>query len=160
VLIRAAAAGDLETVGQLWNAMIRNTTATFTSTEKTMSDLRALLAARAQAFLVAEISGTVAGFVTWGTFRAGDGYAHTAEHTIITASAGRGTGRALLEAAMNNARAQGIHVMVAGIGGENTAAIAFHRAMGFAMTGQLPQVGRKSGRWHDLVLMSRIIDAP
>jgi phosphinothricin acetyltransferase len=160
VLIRPARAADLGAVQDLWNAMIRDTTATFTSVEKTPDDLRALLSARRDALLVAEIDGVCAGFITWGPFRAGDGYVHTAEHSIITARPGLGTGRALLEAAMINARAQGIHVLVAGIGSENAPAIAFHRRMGFAIAGQVPQVGRKSGRWHDLILMSLTLDPP
>lgn len=160
MLIRAAKSADLEAVKALWNAMIRDTTATFTTTLKTDADMAALLAARPDAFLVAEQDNTCAGFITWGPFRAGPGYAHTAEHSIITAQHGRGTGRALIEAAIAHARAQGIHVMVAGIGSENPAAIAFHTRLGFAKTGHLPQVGAKAGRWHDLILMTQIIHAP
>lgn len=156
MLIRPANAQDLPTIKALWNAMIRDTTATFTSQEKTDTDLRAMLEGRLNCFLVAEIEGICAGFVTWGTFRAGDGYVHTAEHSIITAKSGQGMGRALLLRALQQAHAQGIHVMVAGIGHENAAAVAFHQKLGFAMAGRLSQVGHKNGRWHDLILMSRI----
>lgn len=160
MLIRAAKPADLAVVLKMWNAMIRDTTATFTTILKTKSDLETLLADRRKAFLVAEVDGICAGFVTWGPFRAGPGYIHTAEHSIITAQHGIGTGRALMAAAIEAAQSQGIRVMVAGIGGENAAAVAFHSRLGFAKTGHLPQVGRKAGRWHDLILMSRIIDTP
>ncbi|MEQ6202534.1 N-acetyltransferase family protein [Sulfitobacter sp. HNIBRBA2951] len=160
MLIRAATAADLEVVKALWNAMIRDTTATFTTALKTDADMAALLSARPDAFLVAEQDNTCLGFVTWGPFRAGPGYAHTAEHSIITAQHGRGTGRALMEAAIATAHSQGIHVMVAGIGSENPAAVAFHSRLGFAKTGHLPQVGTKAGRWHDLILMTRTIGTP
>jgi len=140
--------------------MIRDTTATFTSVEKTDADLKTVLETHSNAFLVAELDGVCAGFVLWGAFRAGPGYAHTAEHTVITDKQRRGTGRALLKSAMTHAKAQGIHVMVAGISGENTAALAFHSRLGFVRSGYLSQVGRKRGRWLDLVLMSRILDAP
>ena len=149
MLIRSAQAGDLPAVKSLWNAMIRDTTATFTTIQKTDTDLADLLAARPDAFLVADIGGTCAGFIMWGPFRAGPGYAHTAEHSVITARHARGTGRA-----------QGIHVLIAGISAENEGAVAFHRRLGFAKSGQLPQVGRKNGRWIDLILMSRDLDAP
>ncbi len=160
MLIRAAAASDLPQIKTLWNAMIRETAATFTSVEKTDDDLATLLTTRRDALLVAEQGGACVGFITWTPFRPGPGYAHTAEHTIIVANSGNGAGRALIEAAILRARTQDIHVMVAAIGGENTAAIAFHSRLGFAKTGHLPQVGRKLGRWQDLILMSRIITAP
>ena len=160
MLIRAATRADLEEIGALWNAMIRDTTATFTTQEKSAADLSALLEGRSDAFLVADVNGTCAGFITWGPFRAGPGYAHTAEHSIITATHGIGIGRALLQAALDQARGQGIHVMVAAIGGENSAAVEFHTRLGFAKTGHLPQVGHKMGRWHDLILMSRTLTAP
>jgi L-amino acid N-acyltransferase YncA len=157
VLIRAATSADLAEVQSTWNAMIRDTTATFTTVEKTDTDLSALLETRPNSFLVAERFDRFAGFVTWGAFRAGPGYAHTAEHSIITSQQGCGVGRALIEEACAKAQAQGIHAMVAAIGSENAAAVSFHGRLGFAKTGQLPQVGRKNGRWHDLILMTRII---
>ena len=160
MLIRAATPSDLGAVKAMWNAMIRDTTATFTTTLKTDAAMTTLLAERADAFLVADVNGTCAGFITWGPFRSGPGYVHTAELSIIVATPGIGTGRALIDAALTKAAAQGIHVMIAGISGENPAAEAFHRRLGFAKTARLPQVGRKAGRWHDLILMSRIITTP
>ncbi|KEJ89923.1 GNAT family N-acetyltransferase [Sulfitobacter donghicola] len=160
MLIRPATRTDLPTVKMLWNRMIRDTTSTFTSIEKTDEALEQLLLERADRFLVAEENGKCSGFVTWGSFRAGDGYVRTAEHSIITEKAGQGTGRALMESALRVAHQQGIHVMVAGIGHENPPAVAFHQKLGFAKVGRLPQVGYKNGRWHDLILMSRITQTP
>ena len=157
MLIRDARAGDLPQVGALWNAMIAGTLATFTSQPKTDADLVALLAQRPGAFLVAEVDGGVAGFITWGPFRAGSGYRHTAEHTIITARPGTGIGRALIDAATLRATDQGIHVLVAAISSANPAAVAFHSRLGFAKTGHLPQVGRKNDQWLDLILMTRAL---
>lgn len=133
--------------------MILETTATFTTDVKNATALARLLAARPGAFLVAEDAQGVAGFITWGPFRAGPGYAHTAEHTIITLR--RGVAQGLMQSALVRAHGQGIHRMVAAISGENERAVAFHTRMGFAESGRLPQVGRKAGRWLDLVLMTR-----
>jgi phosphinothricin acetyltransferase len=49
--------------------------------------------------------------------------------------------------------------MVAGIDRDNVSSIAFHQSMGFAEVALMPEVGRKFGRWLDLVLMQRVVDA-
>ncbi len=141
--------------------MIRDTTATFTSELKTDAGLAQLLADRPGAFLVAEgadDTAEIAGFVTWGPFRGGPGYAHTAEHSIIVARPAEGVGRSLMKAAMDAAGAQGIHVLVAGISAENPGAVAFHSRLGFAQAGHLREVGAKEGRWLDLILMTCVLD--
>ncbi len=49
--------------------------------------------------------------------------------------------------------------MVAAISQENAGGIAFHAAMGYRETGRMRQVGWKFGRYHDLVLMQKILCA-
>ncbi len=158
MLIRAATPADLPHVKAMWNAMIRDTTATFTTAEKTDADLAALLAARGQAFLVAEHDGRCAGFVTLGRISARAPAMPTRPNIRSSPSRpGQGTGRVLMQAAEREARAAGLHVLVAGISGENTAALRFHARLGFAKSGHLSQVGHKNGRWLDLVFMTKII---
>ena len=158
-MIRPATAVDVPGIAVLWNAMIRDTTATFTTEEKTEAALDEMIAGRKGSFLI-HGQGTVEGFVTWGPFRAGPGYARTVEHSIIVGPRGQGIGRALLSQAMVAAARQGHHVMVAAISGENPAAQAFHRRLGFADAGRLAGVGYKAGRWLDLVLMTKLLDTP
>lgn len=157
--VRAAVPEDAGAITGISNPYIRETAVTFTTTEKTEAGIAADIAARPGAFFVAEESGAVIGFATAFAFRAGPGYRHTMEHTVILSPGARGggLGRALmarLEAAL---REEGAHVLVGGVSGENEAGIAFHRAIGFEAVGRMPQVGRKFGRWMDLVLMQKIL---
>ncbi|MBM1634077.1 N-acetyltransferase [Sulfitobacter mediterraneus] len=156
MIVRPASAADAQGIAALWNGMIRDTVFTFTTVEKTPAEVAGLIDARPSAFWVAE-AGALAGFVTFGAFRAGPGYAHTVEHTVIVADGfgGQGIGARLMAQAEKAARDQGVHVMVAGISGANEAAVAFHRKMGFAQTGHMPEVGRKHGVWLDLILMQK-----
>lgn len=158
--IRGAQASDAKAIAALWNELIRETDATFTHIEKPVDEIVSLIFNRADAFWVADDHG-VQGFVTYGPFRGGPGYARTVEHTIILGkdAQGLGAGRKLMARAKDGAQAQGHHVMVAAISGANPAAIAFHAKLGFEQTAMMPQVGRKGGVWLDLILMQKIISA-
>lgn len=165
MMIRSARAEDAADVAAIWNPVIRNTTATFTTQEKTPQGLAADFAAReaeGKAFLLAEEAGRLLGFATYFQFRSGNGYAHTLEHTIVLSAAaqGKGVGRALMTAIEDHARAGGGHALWAGVSAENDAGLGFHAAIGFVKIACLPAVGFKFGRWIDLVLMQKILTAP
>jgi L-amino acid N-acyltransferase len=161
-MIRDAAAGDVPALVVILNHWITQSTITFNPVPKTPADIAAMITDKARldhALLVAEIDGQIAGYATYGQFRAGVGYAHAMEHSIALAPdhRGRGAGRDLLVAVEDHARARRAHVMMAGISGENTAGIAFHKAAGYAHVAAIPEVGFKFGRWLDLVLMQKIL---
>ena len=162
MILRPAEARDAAAVAAIWNPVIRETAATFTSQEKTVDELAAAFAARAaegRAFLLAEDAGDVLGFATYFPFRNGPGYARTMEHSIILSpeARGRGVGRVLMAALEDHARAGGVHALWAAVSAENPAAVAFHRSIGFAQIARLPEVGYKFGRWMDLVLMQKFL---
>lgn len=159
MIVRPAGARDAGAIADIWNAVIRNTAATFTTLEKTEEAIAADIAARGEAFLVVEIGGAVAGFATYFPFRGGPGYRHTKEHTVILGpqAQGRGAGRALMARLEEVARDEGVHSLWAGVSGENPAGIAFHAALGYREVARLPEVGRKFDRWMDLVLMQKVL---
>lgn len=159
MIIRPATEADIPAILAIWNPHIRDSAATFTSVEQTPETLATEIAARAPAFLVAEVSGAVQGFASFGPFRAGPGYAHSAEHRVILDGCAlrQGAGRALMARLEGIARAEGIHVLIAAVSGENSGAIAFHKVIGFEQVGHLREVGRKFGRWMDLVLLQKTL---
>lgn len=158
-MIRPAEPRDAPGIAAIWNHIIRDTTITFTTEEKTEAGLVAMMAERAPGFLVAEEAGEVLGFATYGTFRNGPGYAHARELTIQLGEGarGRGVGRALINALEDAARSEGVHVLMAGISGANPGSVAFHARLGFETCGTIREVGHKWGNWLDLVLMQKIL---
>ena len=160
--IRPARRDDMVFITEIWNEVIRTSTATFNDTEKTLGEVTTFANDRqvsGEALLVAVAHGTVCGFGSTFPFRGGRGYRHTLEHTIHLAPAHRrmGLGRHLLAALEEHARAAGAHSLIAGVSGENAGGRAFHLRMGYTERACLPQVGFKFGRWFDLILMQKFL---
>ena len=166
VLIRDATTDDLVAICDLTNALIPTTTVAWRDDLATIGEQGEWFderRRRGDPVLVADDDGEVVGYCCWGSFRGGDrfpGYRHTAELTIHVHGDrhGEGIGRALMLALVERARANGIHVLVAGVDADNVSSIDFHRSLGFVEVARMPEVGRKFDRWLDLVLLQRIID--
>jgi L-amino acid N-acyltransferase len=160
-MIRRATVDDAAGIAELWNPWIRDTVITFNSVEKSVGDVATMIADRhrlGHATFVAG-DGPLLGFASYAQFRGGVGYASCMEHTVILAPAarGHGTGRALLAAVEDHARAAGAHQMIAGVSGEHAEAIGFHAAMGYAQIATVREAGVKFGRFIDLVLMQKFL---
>ncbi len=158
--LRTATPQDAQAIAEVWNPIIRASPMTFTAVEKTPGDLARDIAQKQDAglpYLVAEDSGTVLGFAFYAPFRASTGYNRTMEHTIYLApeARGQGVGQALIAALETHGRTHGIHSLIAAITGVNSTAQAFHRAVGFAEVGRIPEAGHKFDTWFDLVLMQK-----
>lgn len=159
MIIRPAMGADAPAIARITNAIIRESLITFTTDERSTTQITEDITVRGTGFLVAEHDGQVVGFATYAPFRAGPGYAQTREHSIQLSpdARGKGVGRALMQALEETARTDGVHVLVAGISSANPGAVAFHAALGFSQVGRMPEVGFKWGQWLDLVLMQKIL---
>lgn len=156
MIIRPATPSDAEAIVAIQNPIIRDTAITFNSEVKTPQMVVASMQ-ELPCFLVAEDGGRLLGFASYTQFRRGVGYARAMEHTIVlhTEARGQGTGRALMQAVEDHARARDVGSLWAGVSGENPDGVAFHAQVGFQTVATLPKVGFKFGRWMDLVLMHK-----
>lgn len=109
-----------------------------------------------------DTDGTLMGFATYGTWRALPAYKYSVEHSVYIHHQHRGKGLAtqLMQALIEAARAQDMHMMIAAIDTTNTASIALHQKLGFAHAGTVGQAGFKFGRWLDVAFYQRILDTP
>ncbi|MBB4822669.1 phosphinothricin acetyltransferase [Pseudomonas alcaligenes] len=162
--IRDASEADLPGILAIYNAAVEHTTAIWNENLVDLANRRAWLAERSGAgfpVLVArDAAGEVVGYASYGAWRPHDGYKHTVEHSVYVRAdqRGKGLGPQLMQALIERARSAGLHVMVGAIESENTASIRLHQRLGFVITGQMPQVGRKFGRWLDLTFMQLILE--
>jgi L-amino acid N-acyltransferase len=69
-------------------------------------------------------------------------------------------GTELLTELIMRARAQGKHVMIAGVDSENTASLRFLERFGFERTAHLREVGYKFDRFLDLVFLQYWVTPP
>ncbi|NML76860.1 N-acetyltransferase [Rhizobium sp. S-51] len=158
ILIRDAGEADLAAIRDIYNHAVEHTTAIWNDVLIDVDNRRVWLELRrAKGFpvLVAEVGGRVAGYASYGDWRAFDGYRHTVEHSVYVDkdSRGAGLGKALMLALIERARAADLHVMIAAIEAGNAASIALHERLGFRLVGIHREVGQKFGRWLDLAAM-------
>jgi phosphinothricin acetyltransferase len=167
--LRAATEADLPGILAIYNEVIANTTAVYAETPVTLEDRRRWFQARrAQGYPVLVSVATeagedrVTGFASFGDFRAWPCYRHTVEHSVHVRAdrRGQGIGRALVEALFPAAAAQGKHIMIAGVDADNAVSLALHERLGFERVAHFREVGRKFGRWLDLIFLQRTVIAP
>jgi phosphinothricin acetyltransferase len=163
VQIDGAGESDLEGITAIYNDVIARSTAIFSDDAVSVENRREWLAERqARGFpvLVAREQGEVLGFGSFGDFRAWPGYRTTVEHSVHVAAGHRrrGIGALLVGALIDEARALGMHVMIAGVVSTNEASLALHRGLGFVEVGRLPEVARKFDEWLELVLLQRALE--
>lgn len=161
VELRLATVDDAAALRRIYNHEVENSTVTFDLVPRTLEEQQAWITDRegAHGILVAEIDGEVAGFASLSSYRPKAAYRTTVENSVYVAeeARGAGVGRMLLEGLIELAEARGFHTIVAHIVGGHDASIALHRACGFRAVGTQKEVGRKFGRWLDVLVMQRML---
>ena len=163
--IRDAVLDDLHQITAIYNEVLSTSTAIYNDRPATVEERVSWWRSRtAQGFpvLVAADGAKIAGFGTFGDFRAWPGYRFTVEGTIHiqSGSRGQGVGTDLLRAILSRAKAMGKHVMIAGVDSENASSLRFLERFGFERVAHLREVGYKFDRFLDLVLLQYWITPP
>ncbi len=84
-------------------------------------------------------------------------YAGVAEVSVYVGGSarGRGAGKALLRALIEESERTGIWTLQGGTFPENAASVALQKACGFREVGRRERLGRLHGVWRDVLLMER-----
>ena len=163
---RAATEADLPAILAIYNHIIATSTAVYRDEPTTLEERAAWFEARQEGgfpVLVAERGGEVLGFATFGAWRgAFPGYRHSVEHSVHMAEGARGAGvgAALMGHLFDLARERGVHVMLGAVDADNEGSLRFHERLGFARVAHFHEVGRKFGRWLDLVFVEKLFATP
>lgn len=163
--IEPATPADLPAILAITNDVIATSAAIYADDPATLEERAAWFAARqARGYpvLVARDNAAVLGYASFGDFRPWPGYRYSVENSVhVRAEArGQGVGGALVAALFPYALACGKHVMIAGVDAANAASLRLHARLGFVQVAEIREVGRKFGRWLDLVFLQRFLDPP
>jgi phosphinothricin acetyltransferase len=162
VVLRPAQLADAEAIRQIYNAEVTTSTVTFDIMPRSLADQRRYLSERsgAHAVIVAtDDSDQVLGYAALSPWRAKPAYATSVEDSVYVhpGHQGRGIGRILLAELVSVATARGFHAVFARIVGGHRSSIKVHEALGFEVVGVEREVGRKFGRWLDVVVMELLL---
>ncbi|MEK4230898.1 GNAT family N-acetyltransferase [Solibacillus sp. FSL H8-0538] len=164
-MIRQAKATDMSTILEIFNDNILNSTAIYMYEEQTLEQrliwFEGKMAAGEPLFVYEE-DGTVAGYATYGPFRAYPAFKYTVEHSVYVHKAHykKGIATKLMHALIEFARTHDVKTMVACIDAENEGSVVAHEKLGFTYSGTIRNSGYKFGRWLDLSYYQLDLDGP
>jgi phosphinothricin acetyltransferase len=161
---RLAGHDDAEAIRTIYNREVLASTVTFDMVARSADEQLVWIDQHSGAHpVIVAVDDTeqVRGFGSLSPYRSRPAYRTTVEDSVyVDATArGLGVGRGLLEELIRLAAAHGFHTIMARIVGGHEASIALHRACRFELVGVEREVGRKFGRWLDVVVMQRLVGA-
>jgi L-amino acid N-acyltransferase len=159
--LRLATLDDAEAIRSIYNVEVTQSTVTFDLEPRSLAVQREWLAARsgAHSAIVATSAGAVVGFGSLSPWKDRPAYRTSVEDSVYVHRdhQGSGIGRLLLSHLLDVANQSGFHAVFGRIVGGHEASIGLHTALGFEVIGVEKEVGRKFGRWLDVVVVEKLL---
>jgi L-amino acid N-acyltransferase YncA/ubiquinone/menaquinone biosynthesis C-methylase UbiE len=160
--IRKAEIPDLDAITEIYNEAVLTTTATFDTEPKTVAERLQWFQAHdgRHPVLVAELDGAVVGWASISRWSDRPAYDDTAETSFYVKSGyrGRGVGRRLKQALIEEARRLRFHTLIARVADESEASRHLNESFGFVHIGTMKEVGKKFGRLLDVHILQKMLD--
>lgn len=162
-ILRTVTPADYSQILPIYNDVVATSTAIYSEEPASVDYIESYAQGRLESgfpFIVSvESDGRIAGYGTFGLFRARPGYRFTVEHSVHIRSdlRGAGVGSQLMKALIAQAKADKYHIMIGAVDGENEGSLRFHDRLGFTRSARLEQVGRKFDRWLDVVFVTLVL---
>ena len=160
--IRRALPADVEAITAIYNEAILTTTATFDTEPKTTAERLEWFKAHDERhpILVAVVEGTIAGWASLSRWSDRPAYDDTAETSFYVQSEyrGRGIGRMLKDAIIEEARRLHFHTLIARVAEGSQESLHLNENAGFVHVGTMKQVGRKFGKLLDVHILQKMLE--
>ena len=158
--LRKATIEDLGGITEIYNEAICNTTATFDTQPKTLEEQKIWFQNHQPNYsvLIAEQDSLVVGWASLSKWSDRCAYSGTAEVSLYVRKKyrGKGIGRQLLKALIEEGKNVGLHTVIARIAGDNKVSLSLFESEDFQRIGVMREVGRKFGKLLDVNLMQKI----
>lgn len=161
-LFEEAREEHIETLLDIYNYYVLNTTATFHSKPLTLELMREIIFfkdSKYRTFVISE-GDLVHGYVLLTQHKTREAYDRTGEVTVYLrqGNIGKGIGSLAIKYIEEFAISKGFHVLVATICGENEKRIKVFERNGYGKCAHYKQVGSKFGQWLDVVAYQKLLD--
>ncbi len=155
---RRATPADAAAIARIYNQGIEDRIATFETRLRTAEDIAGWFDG-VHPVVVAEEDDRVVGFASTSDYRPRDCYAQVAEFSVYVDRdvRGRGVGRLVLQALIEESAKAGLHKLVSRIFPENAASRTLCRSLGFREVGIYQEHGQLEEIWKDCVIVERLV---
>lgn len=165
IMIRPAKKEDVSQILEIFNDNILNSTAIYMYEPQTLEQRMEWFLGkqeRNEPLFVYEEDGIVAGYATYGQFRAYPAYLYTVEHSVYVHKDHhrKGIATKLMKELIQYAREHDVKTIVGGIDASNRASIISHEKLGFTYSGTIKNAGYKFNKWLDLAFYQLDLQGP
>jgi phosphinothricin acetyltransferase len=150
-MIRSATVDDATSICGIYNHYVKTAVITFEEIPVSINEMEGRIRTVLSKYpwLVWEEEGEILGYAYINKWRDRSAYRYSAEDSIYIkdGAQGRGIGKKLLSALLEEARKAGIHTLVALIAMPNEQSAAMHEKFGFKKAAEFVEIGYKLDRW-------------
>ncbi len=162
LVIRDARQEDMPVLTRIYNKYVTETTVSFEMEPLTVEEMdrrRQSIVQLHYPYFVAEQGGEIVGYACAHPWKERAAYCHTLETTVYVADEHRhqGIGSILVERLIRDCRQTDARALIACITAENAPSLHLHERMGFQRVSLFREVGRKFGRWLDVIDMELLL---
>ncbi len=162
VQFRTVEVADAQALCDIYNREVEGSRVTLDLVPRTLADQITWIEQHLGVYpaLVAVSNDRVVGFASVSPYRIRPGYSTTVEDSIYIDPAfqGKGIGKKLLTNVLELAKRHGFHTCIARVAADHTASINLHKSLGYNEIGIEREVGRKFGKWIDIMLLQLLFE--
>jgi L-amino acid N-acyltransferase YncA len=153
---------DVEEAVELFNYYIENSFAAYREEKISVGHYTEILKeAKGYPKVIARNhDGAFAGFGLLVPYKAISAFAHSASLIcfLMPNATGRGLGRMILKELEARGKVMGVKIILSSISSRNPESLKFHQKNGFIECGRFSEVGKKKGKFFDIIWMQKFLD--